>query len=159
MCLGRDGHVVKTARCKSKPSQHARCRTTCWLTMLPRREPRSRQMQTREGHTWGFVLLVHFAVQRQQLSIAPVTQLQQGVLINCFTGFLVIQCNLQASHVHLAHQLTPIGICSACYEQHVLWQLLTEQVLVSAHLIQVSLYQEQWSSPKYCTEHTAAGMA
>ena len=142
MCLGRDGHVVKTARCKSKPSQHARCCTTCWLTMLQRRKPGSRQMQTRKGHTSGFVLLV-----------------QQGVLINCFTGFLVIQCNLQASHVHLAHQFTPIGICSACYEQYVLWQLLTEQVLVSAHLIQVSLYQEQWSSPKYCTEHTAAGMA
>ncbi len=67
-----------------------------------------KQMQTRKGPTWGFVLPMHFAVQRQQLSIAPVTQLQQGVLINCFTGFLVIQGNLQASHVPLAHQLTPL---------------------------------------------------
>ena len=81
-------------------------------------------MQTSKGPTCGFVLLVHFAVQRQQLSVAPVTQLQQGVLINRFTGLLMIQCNLQASYVHLAaHQLLPSSICSACYEQHVLWQL------------------------------------
>ena len=83
-----------------------------------------KQMQRMKGPTWGFMVPVHFAVQRQQLSVAPVTQLQQGVLINCFTGLLMIQGNLQASRVHLAaHQLLSSSICSACYQQHVLWQL------------------------------------
>ena len=36
-------------------------------------------------------LLVVFSIQRQQLAVAPVTQLQQGVLVHCLTGFLMVQ--------------------------------------------------------------------
>ena len=40
-------------------------------------------------------LLMLFGVQEKQLPIAPVTQFQQGILIHCFTCFLVEQRDLQ----------------------------------------------------------------
>ena len=40
-------------------------------------------------------------IQGYKLAVAPITELQQRVLINGFTGLLMIQCYLQALHSEL----------------------------------------------------------
>ena len=83
--------------------------------------------------TLGCAWLVYFAVQRQQLSVAPVTQLQQRVFIYSFTSLLMVQGYLQPplhdlqdqkvciNHTGKHHNQKLTSRWIACMQQMTVW--------------------------------------